>query len=97
MYSPCPPPHVHMYQLHVLASIFGNLNIYSNIRCALTVSLVFISPTLQLTNTFAMIWKNQDHIMSYNQNPLCDFTIISSRSNTHTLVLVLSLLIIIFS
>ena len=95
MYVPCPPPHVHMCINCMYWPLFSVICIYT--RCALTISLIFISPTLQWTNTFAMIWKNQNHIVSTNQNPLGDFTIISSRSNTHTLVLVLSLLIILFS
>lgn len=67
---PMPPsPCSYVYQLHVLASIFGNLYIYSNTRCALTISLIFINPTLQLINTFAMIWKYLNHIVSNNQNP----------------------------
>lgn len=71
MYAcPMPPsPCSYVYQLHVLASIFGNLYIYSNTRCALTISLIFINPTLQLINTFAMRWKYLNHIVSNNQNP----------------------------
>ena len=95
MYVPCPPPHVHMCINCMYWPLFSVICIYT--RCALTISLIFISPTLQWTNTFAMIWKNQNHIVSTNQNPLGDFAFISSRSNTHTLVLVLRLLIILFS
>ena len=67
MYVPCPPPHVHMCIYCMYWPLFSVICIYT--RCALTISLIFISPTLQWTNTFAMIWKNQNHIVSTNQNP----------------------------